>query len=285
MAGFSPPLRLDLTFKVTTEGGMSYLRKTTKAGPVIDVLEYHNGRYGAPGQKREKKRKATPEEMARANQRSKEKRIWLKILANFTDGDFYLTLTYERDKRPKDIEEAKADFSRFIRKIKTKYKKNGEELKWIRNIEKGSKGGWHVHAIMSAPKNNREDILKYIQNEWVALHGRVWCELMNRTIKPEDGPFRRLAEYVAKSGGVKAKNGSTPKEASFSASRNLVTPISKTVKRPYRTWRRKPRAPKGYHILERTLRQINNPLTGCPCREYVMVKDGYEGRIQSRLLC
>ena len=259
---------------------MSYIRRTTKAGPIIDVLEYHNGRYGAPGQKREKRRKATPEEMVRANQRSKERRIWLKVLANFTDGDYYLTLTYERDKRPEDIEAAKKDFSRFVRKIKAKYKQAGEELKWIRNIERGSKGGWHVHMIMSAPKKKSEDMLKQIQTEW-SCHGRVFNEFLNSSIKPKDGPFRHLAEYVAKSGGVKAKEGSTPKETSFSASRNLITPISKTELRPYRTWRRKPKAPKGYHVLEKSLRQITNPLTGCPCREFVMIRDGYE----SKLIC
>ena len=96
---------------------MSYCRRTTKAGPIIDVLEYHSGRHGAPGQKREKRRKATPEEMARANQRNKEKRTWLKIMANFKDGDYYLTLTYAPDKKPKDIEEAKTDFSKFRKLI------------------------------------------------------------------------------------------------------------------------------------------------------------------------
>ena len=47
---------------------MSYCKKTVKAGSVIDVMEYHTARYGAPGQKREKKRKATPEQMAKAEE-------------------------------------------------------------------------------------------------------------------------------------------------------------------------------------------------------------------------
>lgn len=254
---------------------MSYCRRTTKAGPIIDVLEYHSGRYGAPGQKREKRRKATPEEMARANQRNKEKRTWHKIMANFKDGDYYLTLTYERDKKPKDIEAAKADFSKYIRKIKAKYRKSGEELKWIRNIEKGSKGGWHIHVIMNAPEKNRDEMHEYIQRVWQVLHGRAWCERLNRLIKPEDGPFRKLAEYISKSGGVKPKEGSTPKETSFSASRNLIIPVTKSEKRPYRTWRKRPRAPKGYHVMEGTLKQFSNPLTGCPYREYILVKDDY----------
>ena len=38
-----------------------YKRKSYDLGDIREVMEYHNGRYGAPGMPREKKKKATPE--------------------------------------------------------------------------------------------------------------------------------------------------------------------------------------------------------------------------------
>lgn len=44
-------------------------RKTYKFqhGDILDIEEYHDGRYGAPGLKRMKRRKATKEDMLRVN--------------------------------------------------------------------------------------------------------------------------------------------------------------------------------------------------------------------------
>ena len=43
-----------------------------RGGDIIDTEEYHDGKYGAPGEKRIKRKKATPEEMERVNKRNKE---------------------------------------------------------------------------------------------------------------------------------------------------------------------------------------------------------------------
>ena len=45
-----------------------------RGGDIIDTEEFHDGKYGAPGGKRTKRKKATPEEMARVNKRNKETR-------------------------------------------------------------------------------------------------------------------------------------------------------------------------------------------------------------------
>ena len=36
-----------------------------RGGDILEIREFHDGRYGAPGQKREKKRKPTEEQMQR----------------------------------------------------------------------------------------------------------------------------------------------------------------------------------------------------------------------------
>lgn len=261
---------------------MGYCKTIYRMGPVIEVMEYHSARYGSPGEKRAERQKATPEEMQKSNQRTKERKCWRKILANFTDGDYFLTFTYAQDRRPADIEEAKKDFSAIVRKIRKRYREIGEEVKWIRNIEQGSKGAWHIHAIINAPKEKKaaNEMRGWIQGEWERLHGRVDSRLMNREIDPERGPFRNLADYITKSGGVKPKTGATPKETSFSTSRNLINPKPETKHYLfYKTWR-KIRIPKGYDPNPIILEEGVNPWTGFRQRHYVLIKADQKKRLR-----
>ena len=242
---------------------MSYCKRIVKAGSVIDVIEYHTARYGAPGQKREKKRKATPEEMARANQRNKERQCWYLILANFLPGDYFLTFTYKESERPTDMEEAKQDFRKFIGRVKKRYRKKGADLKWIRNIEVGTRGAWHVHMIA----NRIPGGLDIIMEEWT--HGRVQTQTMYA-----DGRFRKLAKYVTKSPGSEQRlQGSN-----YSTSRNLIRPVPEIRRyERYKTWR-KIRVPQRYYLDPDSVEEGINPWTGYPYRRYVLVKDDYAMR-------
>lgn len=245
---------------------MSYCKRIVKAGSVIDVLEYHTARYGAPGQKREKRRKATPEEMAKANRRNKERRCWHLILANFTTGDYFLTLTYREQERPKDMDMAKNDFRRFINRVKKRYRQKGHELKWIRNIEVGTRGAWHVHMIANRIKGG----LDIIMEEW--NHGRIQTQTMYA-----DGRFAKLAKYITKSPGDEQRL----QESNYSTSRNLIRPVPEVKHYArYKTWR-KIRKPKDYYLDPDSIEEGINPWTGYPYRRYVLVKDDYE----SRMLC
>ena len=60
----------------------------------LEVEEKHTGRYGAPGQRREKKKKATPEQIKKQNQWMKVRKVRRLIKWNFTEGDYWLTFTY-----------------------------------------------------------------------------------------------------------------------------------------------------------------------------------------------
>ena len=53
---------------------MAYEKKTYRYRNAIEIEERHTGRYGAPGLKRQKKKKPTPEQMERQNQHNKEKK-------------------------------------------------------------------------------------------------------------------------------------------------------------------------------------------------------------------
>ena len=87
-----------------------------RKGDILDIEEYHDGKYGDPGGKRLKRRKATPEDMIRVNKWNKEKRCRQRLLCYFSPGDLLLTWTYRVEERPPDMESALKDFQVALRK-------------------------------------------------------------------------------------------------------------------------------------------------------------------------
>ena len=94
-----------------------------RGGDILEIREFHDGRYGAPGQKREKKRKPTEEQMRQANDREKTRRCQLRLLTYFHAGDCLATLTYFPCNRPKNMKEALRDFQKTRRKLQREYEK------------------------------------------------------------------------------------------------------------------------------------------------------------------
>ena len=80
--------------------------------------------YGARGQNREKKIEATPEQMAKQNQKNRENRVRRLLKENFVPGDWWITLKYPAGVR-KSIEEVEKDFQRFRNNMRNEYKKRG----------------------------------------------------------------------------------------------------------------------------------------------------------------
>ena len=76
-----------------------YLRKKD----ILYVEENHDGRYGAPGEKRKPKRKPTPEDIQRVNAWKKEKGARLLLMEYFSPGDLWATYTYRPEIRPPDM--------------------------------------------------------------------------------------------------------------------------------------------------------------------------------------
>lgn len=124
-----------------------YIRWIWDCGNTREVEEKHTGRYGARGQKRQKRRKATPEEIAKQNQWKRERDVRRLIKWNFGIGDYWFTLTYKKGSRP-PWKQMQKDMSKFIRKLRDKYKKYGWELKYIYRLEIGKQGGPHVHILV-----------------------------------------------------------------------------------------------------------------------------------------
>lgn len=143
---------------------------TFRKGDILEVKEYHDGRYGARGLPREKKRKPTPEQMAVVNAMNKAETARHRLLEYFGKEDYFLTLTYRVEARPPDMAKAKKDFTNLISKLRTRYKKEQIELRWIRNIEKGTKGAWHIHMVITGCR----DTIRWVEECWP--HGGIYAE-------------------------------------------------------------------------------------------------------------
>lgn len=70
------------------------------------------GRYGAKGERRGKRAKATPEQIKKQNQQNRERYVRRLIKANFFPDDLWVTLKYPAGER-KPLAEVKKDLKNF----------------------------------------------------------------------------------------------------------------------------------------------------------------------------
>ena len=76
---------------------MAFTTKTYRFKNAIEREQYHTARYGAPGQKRQKKKKPTPEQMEKINQYNREKTARMKLREHFRENDYFADLTYMKE--------------------------------------------------------------------------------------------------------------------------------------------------------------------------------------------
>ncbi|MDO4632996.1 MAG: hypothetical protein Q4B01_03970 [Eubacteriales bacterium] len=245
-----------------TKRKRTYLR----GGEIIDVEEYHDHEYGAPGKGRSKKEKPTPEQMRRKNAWNKARKCRQFLLEYFKPGDCLMTFTYKKEERPEDMTAAKKDFKAFMEKIRKVYTKRGKMLFWIRNIECGTRGGWHIHLVI----NEIGDTASIVQKAW--KKGGVWSAEI-RSSQYSDIDMKRLANYLTKDEHTrepkKDGNQGKPKirESSYSRSRNMILPEPKVDKLTH--WKKETKPKKGYYIA--SIYEGINPVTGYHYRRYTMI--------------
>ena len=248
---------------------MATKRKTTRlrGGDILGVEEYHDGRYGAPGMPRQKKRKATKEDMQRVNAANKARRCQYRLLQYFEPGDYFATLTYKVSERPADMKEAMKHWETLIQRIRRQYQKRGSPLFWIRNIERGTRGAWHIHLVI----NRIPDTACILEEAWD--HGGIYLEQIKKS-KFYSEDLSDLASYMTKSEKtVEKKSDGTPgkpklKESSYSTSRNMPLP-EPHVDRLQR-WKKEVKPKKGYYMA--SYREGINPATGYKYRKYIMIR-------------
>ena len=225
------------------------------------------GRYGKKGEHRSERKKATPEQIRRQNEKNRLRRLTRVIRANFDEGDLFLTIKYKRGDRP-GVEKFSKDFKAFRTKLGRLYKKAGEPMKYVYRMEIGKNGGAHIHLII----NRAEGIsLKDIQDKWE--HGRINAQTLYR-----EGGFAQLAEYILKAPEWTQAQQFTmfleegKRMWAFNTSRNLIRPQPKRKAFKRRTVEKMIREgikPKdGYRVIPESVEYGVNPYTGMSYLRY-----------------
>ncbi|EOS75696.1 MAG: hypothetical protein OSJ60_01830 [Lachnospiraceae bacterium] len=222
------------------------------------------GKYGAKGEKRAARHRATPEQIKKQNQANREKYVRRLIKANFFPDDLWITLKYPKGKR-KPLWEVKKDFTNFVSRLRYRYEKRGHMLKYIYRMEVGKRGGIHIHMIIPRIRGGDADLLA--QEAWKKC-GRIHFESIY-----EYGGYEKLANYIVKQPDeeVEKQLSLFPEEErkellSYNSSRNLIRP--EPERKYYRRWTVKklteegPKPHPGYYIDKNSIRSGKNKYTG-----------------------
>lgn len=258
---------------------MAYIRDEYIFPDSIEVEIKWAGKYGAKGEKRAPKKKATPEVIEKRNQQSKEKRYRRLVKANFRKGDLWVTFTYPRGTRL-TIEEVKKDISNLYKVLRREYKKRGADFKWINRIEIGKNGGIHLHMITNHVRGE-PTIEQFIADHWT--HGRVNFEVF----KGNEESNKKIGDYITKpltENQIKRaeEQDINPKElVKVSSSRNLIRPRPQRKEFSHRTMRQvvetgQPIARKGYYVDKSSVVFGVNPFTGLSYCYYTEVRGDTE---------
>lgn len=228
------------------------------------------GNYGAKGEKRAEKKKATPEQIKKQNQLNKEKRMRRVIKANFLAEDYWMTLKYPEGTKKK-LEEIEKDLRNFLARMRQAYKKAAEMFKWIYRMEIGKHGGIHIHILLNRinGKVNTDLMVKKIWH-----HGSV-----NYQTLYESGGYKKLANYIVKPPNEECyeqlslfEEVDQKKLIKYSSSRNLIRP--EPERRVYRRWTVKrlieegPKPTPGYYIDPESVVSGVNRYTGMSYLQY-----------------
>lgn len=239
-----------------------YTKKSCRIRDKLEIEKHYPGRFGAPGMERQPKRKRTPEEMAKQNHWRKCRELRRIIELNFTEGDWYVTLTCRKEDRP-DKQEAVKIIRAFRDKLRSAYKKQGWELKYIITCETGERGAVHWNMIINEMHGEKVTTASLIRQYWTL--GRPHFSPLDNT-----GDYKKLAEYIVKETSRRMENGETMEKLSYMSSRNLLRPVVKEKLVDARGWSNPPRVPKGWELLEDTLVNGINKFTGLPYQHYTI---------------
>ena len=232
-----------------------YIQKTISAGNIVEVQKYYAPRYGGQRRQRGENRNVTPEDVAAGNERRSIQRLRWLLNANFVRGDCHAQLTYRKDQRP-DAEEARRRLQKFLRQARRKLAREGRELKYVHVTEYESTA-IHHHVVCNLRLNEVQDLWP-----WGLVRGT-----------PMDGDdYTALAEYLVK----ETKRTFRRQDAAFArrwcASRNLAQPVIRKKVVRADSWRKVPKAIRGYILVPDSVEVGVHEVTGAPWQRYWMRK-------------
>ena len=243
-----------------------YLRNICKHGNCIERIEYHTARYKCTGMKKKITGKPTPERQQKYKVKCLERKTWRLLDENFKPGDLWVTFTFTKENRPDSPEQAKKIIQNFKRHLRKLYKRAGLELKYILVCGVGSKGAYHVHAVLNEYSHWHDIATLWQRCTNNGEYVRVNFEPLHKM-----GQLIRLAWYIVKNGQEDYKRTKSIFGRRITYSKNLKMPKEQKTKIKKDTWRKHPPIYKGYYI-DKNLSYEGIDLYGYPYRYLVYVK-------------
>lgn len=237
---------------------MPYIEETVIAGRTIEITKKHSCKYINKKMARSEKKNDAPEDLKKRNERNAETNLRRLINTNFKYQDIHLVLTYKKENRPTTTEGAKRDLEKFLRKLRTYFKKRNIELKYIAVTEYENKAIHHHLIINSMDTRDLTDL-------WT--HGQP-----RPTYLDNSGQYGQLASYLIKETSKKFNSAAGVHKKRWCASKNLKKPeISRRIISSS-SWSKNLKPKKGYYIEKGSERFGIHEVTGYQYQFYRMIK-------------
>lgn len=234
------------------------------AGKTIEVSRYYTYRFG-PGGARGERRHQTVDAQKRANQRQAEKNLRRLMNANFEDGDFLVRFDFSKENFPPGSEEMQEAMKKCIRKLRKEYEKANIDFKYIYVKEVGSRGGRHVHMMLT---KSSTDILRRCWPNGGIHIDPLWS----------GGQYAKIASYFIKYAGTTEKTEGQLIGKRWYASRNLIRPEPKKKVINANKFRQQARERKGFCIDKESISYGISELTGYEYLSYTLIKTDKRGQ-------
>lgn len=243
---------------------MGVIKYITVAGSTIFVKVKQGRKKRTPGEKRQQREKATPEDIEKINQKNAERILAILINYNFKCGDLHIVLTYSGEEPSK--EQAKKNLEKFKRDLAKLYREKELSLKWVTATEYENKR-IHHHIVCSGGV----DIID-IAKIWP--HGFIRPTYLDKT-----GDYRKLASYLIKETSKTFRKTDAVSRRRYNCSRSIERPEPKK-EAVSSSQLVEPKPVQGYYIDQDSIYCGKNPICGRPYIEYVMVSLTEEPRIK-----
>lgn len=245
---------------------MNVIKDVTVAGKTIFVRLSNKRKKRVPGEQREDRKQASPEKIEKINQKNAERILSILINYNFKPGDYHIVLTYSGEEPSK--EQAKKDLEKFKRQLMKLYKQKGIVMKWITATEYENTR-IHHHIVLSGGV----DLLEIT---------RIWTRGFIRPVHLDDtGDYRKLASYLIKETSTSFREADAVSRRRYNCSRSIIRPMVSEDDKVSSAQMIDLKPVEGYYIDQDSIYRGENPITGKPYVEYVMVSLTEEPRIKN----
>lgn len=243
---------------------MPYILEKCVAGKTIEVSKYYTVKFHPAFAKREAKTNKSSEAQQKVNQRKACKQLRRLLNANFSDGDFLVRLDFHK-RRDIDSSEMQQLMQQFLRRLRSEFKKQDKDLKYIYVKEVGPKGGRHIHLVMS--KTSIEILTKH----WP--HGGIHIDPLNT-----NGQYSKIAEYFIKYAGRTEQTEGELIGKRYYSSRNLVKPkVTKKVISA-RQFRKEIKEKEGFYLDKDSVAEGISEVTGFEYFSYTLIRTQKQGQ-------